>query len=150
MLEHSANVNELVLKLGGWRGKTYPLRVTVDGKQAYLGRTPKSLGYVTLPLKATKGRTVRIELAGAIDEKDEFGMVEVTGKKLPDTADIGTPGALEVIEAEVYEPLNGGEPVLTSGLRSQCPDKGTGAAANSSAITLLRITQVRFFAHFLI
>jgi hypothetical protein len=67
--------------------------------------TPKSLGYVTLPLKPTQGKLVRIELVGAIDDKDGFGMVEVTGKKLPDTADFGTPGALEVIEAEIYESL---------------------------------------------
>lgn len=104
-LERTANVNEIELKLGGWRRKSYPLRVTVDGKEAYSGTTPKSLGYVTLPLKPTQGKTVRIALAGVIEEKDAFGMVEVAGKKLPDTADMGTPGALEVIEAEVYEPL---------------------------------------------
>lgn len=105
-LERSANLNEVVLKLGGWRRKSYPLRVTVDGLEVYSGVTPKSLGYVTLPLKPTPGKTLRIELVGAIDDKDGFGMVEVTGKKLPDTADFGTPGALEIIEAEVYEPLN--------------------------------------------
>lgn len=105
-LERSASVNEVVLKLGGWRRKSYPLRVTVDGREAYSGMTPKNLGYVTLPLKPTPGKTVRIELVGAIDDKDGFGMVEVAGKKLPDTADIvSTPGALEIVEAEIYEPL---------------------------------------------
>ena len=104
-LERPANINEVVLKLGGWRRKSYPLRITVDGKEAYSGTTPKGLGYVTLPLTPTHGKTVRIELVGGVDNKDGFGMVEVTGKKLPDTADLGAPGALEVIEAEVYEPL---------------------------------------------
>jgi beta-galactosidase len=80
------------------------LRVTVDGKEAYSGVTPKSLGYVTLALKPTQGKSVRIALTGAIDDKDGFGMVEVAGKKLPDTAEFGTPGALEVMEAEIYEP----------------------------------------------
>lgn len=107
-LERSANVSEVVLKLGGWRRKSYPLRVTVDGQEAYSGVTPKSLGYVTLPLKPTAaGKTVRIELVGAIDDQDGFGMVEVAGKKLPETADFGTPGALEIVEAEIYEPLTG-------------------------------------------
>ena len=104
-LERPANVNEVVVKLGGWRRKSYPLRITVDGKEAYSGTTPKSLGYVTLPLKPVKGKTVRIALAGAVDDKDGFGLVEVTGRKLPDTAGAAAPGALEVVEVEFYEPL---------------------------------------------
>ncbi|MEA3187260.1 MAG: beta-galactosidase [Chthoniobacter sp.] len=106
-LERPANVNEVVLKLGGWRNKSYPLRITVEGKEAYSGTTPKTLGYVTLPLKPTQGKTVRIELVGAIDDKDGFGMVEVTGKKLDDAAAStgGAKGTLEILEAEVYEPL---------------------------------------------
>ena len=55
--------------------------------------------------RPTRGKTVRIELAGAIEEKDEFGLVEVTGKKLADAAGKGAAGKLEVIEAEIYEPL---------------------------------------------
>ncbi len=107
-LERSATVSEVTLKMGGWRSKAYPLRVTVDGKEAYVGTTPKSLGYVTLPLKPTTGKTVRIALVGAIDEKDGFGMVEVTGKKLDDAKEGGgAAGTLEVIEAEIYEPLTG-------------------------------------------
>lgn len=104
-LERSATVSEVTLKMGGWRSKSYPLRVTVDGKEAYVGTTPKSLGYVTLPLKPTKGTTVRIGLIGAIDDKDGFGMVEVTGKKLEDAKDSREKGALEIVEAEIYEPL---------------------------------------------
>lgn len=104
-LERPANVSEITLKLGGFRSKSYPLRISVDGREAYSGITPKNLGYVTLPLKPAHGKTVRIELAGTVDEKDEFGMVEVTGNKLPDSAGKGGSGRLEVIEAEIYEPL---------------------------------------------
>ena len=95
-----------MLKLGSWRSKSYPLRITVDGQEVYLGKTPKSLGYATLPLKPVHGTAVRIELVGAVDEKDGFGMVEVTGKKLPDTIASSVRGALEIIEAEIYGPLN--------------------------------------------
>jgi hypothetical protein len=103
-LGRQAKVSEVELKLGGWRRKSYPLRILVDGQEVYSGTTPKSLGYVTLPVKPAMGRTVRVELTGAIDDRDGFGMVEVAGKKLPDTADFGTRGALEVIEAEIYGP----------------------------------------------
>lgn len=104
-LEHPAELNELVLKLGGFRRKSYPLRVTVDGQVVYSGVTPKSLGYVTLPLQPKQGKTVRLELVGAIEDKDGFGLVEVTGKKLADAASAGGGGGLEIIEAEVYGPL---------------------------------------------
>ena len=109
-LERSATVSEITLKLGGWRSKSYPLRVTVDGKEAYKGITPKSLGYVTLPLKPASGKAVRIELAGDIDEKDEFGMVEVTGKKLSDTKPAGKSSSLQIIEAEIYGPVAPSKP----------------------------------------
>src|SRR5581483_594384 len=105
-LEHAAKVSEITLKLGGWRNKAYPLRVTVDGKEAYSGTTPKSLGYVTLQLKPTQGRSVRIALAGAIQEGDAFGLQEVAGKKLTQGAG-GGKGTLEIVEAEICEPLNG-------------------------------------------
>lgn len=104
-LETSATVSEVTLKMGGWRNKAYLLNVTVDGRKAYAGTTPKSLGYVTLNLKPTQGKVVRIQLVGKIDEKDGFGMVEVTGKKLDDTKRGGEKGSLEIIEAEIYGPL---------------------------------------------
>lgn len=104
-LERSATVSEVTLKMGGWRSKSYPVRIMVDGKEAYVGTTPKSLGYVTLPLKPTPGKSVRIALAGVIEEKDGFGMVEVTGKKLDDAKAGGGKGTLEIVEAEIYEPV---------------------------------------------
>ena len=109
-LEHPATVSEVALKLGGWKRKSYPLLITVDGRKAYAGNTTKSLGYVTLPLQHAQGKTVRIELVGAIDEKDEFGFVEVTGKKLEDSKGGGAKGALEIIEAEIYAPLSAAVP----------------------------------------
>lgn len=107
-LERPALVSELVMKMGGWRRKSYPIRVVVDGKEVYSGQTPKTLGYVTLPLKPTRGQSVRVELIGAVEDKDAFGLVEVTGKKLEDAVAPakGARGTLEVLEAEIYEPLN--------------------------------------------
>ncbi|MFT4177635.1 MAG: DUF4982 domain-containing protein [Luteolibacter sp.] len=107
-LERIATISEVTLKLGGWRNKSYPLKVTVNGKEAFSGITPKSLGYVTLPLKPTQGDTVKIELTGNIDQKDGFGIVEITGKKLKDAVDRGKveKGSLEILEAEIYEPVS--------------------------------------------
>jgi hypothetical protein len=107
-LEHPAEVDQVVLKVGGFRQKSYPLRITVDGEPAYRGATLKSLGYVTLPFKPLRGRMVRVELTGAIDNKDAFGLVEVAGNKPAEAADANAKGTLEIIEAEVYGPLAGG------------------------------------------
>jgi beta-galactosidase len=101
-LDHPADVSEAVLKLGSFRNKSYPLRVTVDGVEVFSGSTPKSLGYVTLPLKPTMGHTIRVALTGAVDDRDAFGLVEVSGNKFTDTSDKSSNGRLEVIEAEIY------------------------------------------------
>ncbi|HRH46790.1 MAG TPA: DUF4982 domain-containing protein, partial [Pyrinomonadaceae bacterium] len=42
------NINQVVLKLVGWRTQSYPIQILVDDKQVFLGTTPRSLGYVTL------------------------------------------------------------------------------------------------------
>lgn len=104
-LTQKAPVSELTLKLGGWRRKSYPLRVSVDGKEAYAAATPKTLGYVNLTFpQPVSGKNVRLELAGEIEDKDEFGIVEITGKKLEDAKGGGLRGVLEIVEAELYEP----------------------------------------------
>ena len=48
------------------------------------------------------------QLEEAVEDKDAFGLVEVTGKKLEDAVAPakGARGTLEVLEAEIYEPLN--------------------------------------------
>ena len=118
-------VNEVTLKLSGWRTRSYRLRIRVDDTVVYTGETPRSLGYVTLSFPPTQGRTLTIEpdvkRNDAAADGDAFGgIVEVTGEK--DTA--GTLGGaageapadakkkepnptLSIVEAEIYGPLDG-------------------------------------------
>jgi hypothetical protein len=99
-------VDEVVLKLIGWRLRSYPLRITVDGVAVYEGAPAKSLGYVTLPLKPVKGRRLRIALTGPTVDRDAFGkIVEITGAKAGlDTGaeKVAAGGGLGIIEAELY------------------------------------------------
>lgn len=104
MLERPATISEITLKLGQFK-KSYPLRVTVDGKEAYVGRTIPSLGYATLQLKPTQGKAVRITLAGSIEEMGAFDLTEITGKKIEDSEGKRTKGALEIHEVEIYQAL---------------------------------------------
>ncbi|KQV82675.1 beta-galactosidase [Massilia sp. Root351] len=103
-LARTAKLSEVVLKLAGWRERSYPLQVEVDGKQVYDGLTPKGLGYVTLPLAANSGQTVRIALNGVADESNAIKLTEVANQAIADTGANQTPkGVLSIVEAEFYE-----------------------------------------------
>jgi beta-galactosidase len=95
----------LSLRLTGWRLRSYPIRVTLDGHTVWEGQTPKSLGYVDLPLTAATGTKLRITLTGATSDRDAFGnIVEVKDTKAAagTGADMVTPGwKLSIVEADV-------------------------------------------------
>ncbi|SFJ98559.1 DUF4982 domain-containing protein [Caulobacter sp. UNC279MFTsu5.1] len=105
-LDEPQVINEVVLKLIGWRLRSYPLRITMDGVTVYEGVPAKSLGYVTLPLKSVKGRKLRIALTGPTVDRDAFGkIVEITGARAGlDTGaeKVAAGGGLGIIEAELY------------------------------------------------
>ncbi|CAD0006664.1 glycoside hydrolase family 2 protein [Flavobacterium salmonis] len=107
-LEREALISQAVIKFAGWRSKKYPIRIYVDNKEVFNGTTPTSLGYVTLECKPTKGKKVRIELAGATKDSNEINLVEITGKV--DQAGLKSGdkknGELPIVEAEFYEPLD--------------------------------------------
>ena len=102
-LARPARVAEVALKLTGWRDRSYPLKVYVDDQEAWSGLTPKSLGYVTLPLKPVQGRTVRIVLDGQAQEGG-IGLTEVANQANTATGTKGVSTAtLSIVEAEFYE-----------------------------------------------
>ncbi|MDF2193546.1 sugar-binding domain-containing protein [Paraflavitalea sp. CAU 1676] len=105
-LERNATVSEVTLKLNNFRSRSYPLLITLDGKEIFKGATPRSLGYVTLPCIPTVGSKLRIQLAAAATATEGSQMVEVSGKKLDDGVsrdDANAKGTLSIIEAEIYE-----------------------------------------------
>jgi beta-galactosidase len=106
-----AAITEATLKLGGWRQRAYPIRITVDGREVFRGTTPRSLGYVTLPLRAVTGRTLKIQLTKAASSQDPFNMTELENQKNASTGDEQTGrGTLAIVEAEFYEPVADGQP----------------------------------------
>lgn len=97
----------LDLKLGSFRLRRYPLRITLDGQVVYEGLTPTSLGYVTLPLAAKgPGTVLRIALNGLpVDVQENHALVEVNGSvdQAEPTGKAAKP-ILTILEAEVYRP----------------------------------------------
>ena len=99
-----ATLTEATFKLAGWRERSYPVRISVDGQEVFQGNTPKSFGYVTLPLKPVSGSTVKIELIGAASDSDSLKLVEVANQAITDTGANRTPkSVLAIVEAEFYE-----------------------------------------------
>jgi len=75
-LSEPAAIDEISLKLTGWRQRSYPLEVLADDKVVWKGNTDKSLGYISLfidqPVKAKK---YTIRQTGSATDKDAFGQV---------------------------------------------------------------------------
>ncbi|MCX8526366.1 DUF4982 domain-containing protein [Chryseobacterium formosus] len=103
-LKKEALISEVEMKLVSWRNKSYPIKISVDGKVVYQGMTPKTLGYFSIPFAVpTKGKAVKVELMGDVAEKDAFGgVVEITGKKELQEGKKAN-RSLGIVEIEVYE-----------------------------------------------
>ncbi|UOG77326.1 DUF4982 domain-containing protein (plasmid) [Hymenobacter tibetensis] len=108
-LERPAAISEVAMKLVDWRSSQYPIRILVDGKQAFVGLTERTLGYFTAAFPAVTGKTLRIELTGASRNQDAYNIVEITGQKDP-AAGGNQPKAkatLGLVEVEAYEKATG-------------------------------------------
>ncbi|MDR1763864.1 MAG: DUF4982 domain-containing protein [Dysgonamonadaceae bacterium] len=108
-LARDAVVNQVEMKLTGWRMRSYPIQIFVDDTKVYEGETEKSLGYVCISFPPAKGRFVTVKLVGQSSESDAFGgIVEVAAPqageldlfKAPNGGE--TRNELRIVEAEVY------------------------------------------------
>ncbi|MCH5175827.1 MAG: DUF4982 domain-containing protein [Prevotellaceae bacterium] len=76
-LETPAQVDELVIKLTGWRKREYPLQIFADSTLVWEGKTPASLGYVHLPLKPVpNANSITIRLQGSAADSEQFSNVK--------------------------------------------------------------------------
>lgn len=104
--DQPATVSEITFKVSNFRNVSYPIRVYVDGQMVFNGPTQRSLGYMTLAIKPTLGKTLRVELVGAATEGDAFGqIIEVTGQKELAAPTTNPSGTLNITEMEIYAPL---------------------------------------------
>ncbi len=108
-LAQSEKIDQVVLKLIGWRTQQYPLKISIDDKVVYTGTTPRTLGYVTINFPAVTGRSIKIELTGEATNRDALGnIIEITGAPDPNSqANRGGATKLGIVEAEFYQTLRG-------------------------------------------
>ena len=75
-LEEPTAIDEISIKLTGWRQRSYPIEVLADNKIVWKGNTDKSLGYISLFIdKPVKAKTYTIRQTGSASDKDAFGQV---------------------------------------------------------------------------
>ena len=101
-LTRPAAVDEITLKLGSWRTRSYPVRISVDGQTVFKGITSPSLGYVTFTFPPTMGRHVKIELTGSPRDANVGNAVGITGN--PEVGPKSS--AFSIVEVEIYGPTN--------------------------------------------
>lgn len=104
-------INEIDVKLTGWRTKIYPIRILADGHEIFKGNTTQSLGYITIPVKPVLAEKITIELIGRNTEKDGFSKItEVDPTKeldlYKDKTSVDATGQLRIVEIEFYEKNN--------------------------------------------
>ena len=78
-LERKAVIDDICLKLTGWRLRSYPLEIYAGKTLIWNGETERSLGYIHLtPTKRVKTDEITIRLKGAGKDNDAFGgIIEV-------------------------------------------------------------------------
>ena len=96
-LAKKAVVDDICMKLTGWRLRSYPLEIYAGKQLIWSGETARSLGYVHLkPTKAVKTNEITIRLKGAGKDKDAFGGI----------VEVAEPAAGEL---DLFKAKNGGE-----------------------------------------
>ncbi|MCC8020339.1 MAG: DUF4982 domain-containing protein [Rikenellaceae bacterium] len=74
-LERYAEIDDICIKLTGWRLRSYPLEVYAGDELIWSGDTDRSLGYVHLDVKPVRTKHITIRLKGAAHEEDAFGQI---------------------------------------------------------------------------
>ena len=75
-LAEAAAVDQISLKLTGWRQRSYPIEVYADDQLVWRGETPKSLGYVELKIQQpVSASRYTIRQIGSAQDKEAFGQI---------------------------------------------------------------------------
>lgn len=99
-------IDDVCLKLKGFRGTSYPLAVYADGVKVWEGWTPKSLSYVHLPLKnAPAASEYTIKMLGKSTTSDAFTDIKELDSRNDEKLPKGKSATLAIIEIEFLKNL---------------------------------------------
>lgn len=76
VFEKPAKIDEITIKLTGWRNKIYPLAIYAGKQKVWEGTTYPTLGYVHISLpKSARSREMTIRMPGPSRDSSKFGAV---------------------------------------------------------------------------
>lgn len=108
-LERDAEIDDICIKLQGWRSRSYPLEVYAGNTLIWSGNTDKSLGYIHLNVKKpVRANTITIRLKGNTSDKDAFGQiieVEAIAANTMELEKSSSKHQLRIIEVEFLETI---------------------------------------------
>ena len=98
-LAEDTPVDEISLKLLGFRSMSYPIEIYAGKTLVWKGYTPKNLGYTRIPFnrRGIKTNTYLIKMVGKAQEGDAFGAVKEVDKR-NDEKKITGRNSLRIIE----------------------------------------------------
>ena len=133
-LERATVIDDICLKLTGWRLRSYPLDIYAGDEVIWSGETDRSLGYIHLkPTKRVKSDEITIRLKGAGKDEDAFGgIVELAEQQEQSYAGLSSAESRHgKNEVQVVEPAAGELDLFKA--------KNGGATGNE-----LRIVEIEF------
>ena len=96
-LAEKAVVDDICIKLTGWRLRSYPLDIYAGDQLIWSGETERSLGYIHLtPTKKVASDEITVRLRGAGKDEDAFGGI----------VEVAEPAAGEL---DLFKAKNGGD-----------------------------------------
>ena len=109
-LERKARVDEITLKLTGWRNKCYPLAVFAGKKKVWEGMTPATLGYAHIRVdQPVSSDQLTIRMLGPAQNSAKFGDVkELAGGNAGELDRVKTAKGsvdLRIVEVDLLEKL---------------------------------------------
>ena len=105
-LAEDTRIDDICVKMKGFRATTYPIGVYAGDSLVWKGWTPKSLSYIHIPLKnAPKTNKFTIRSLGESTTKDAFGAVQELDSRNNDKAVKGR-FSLKIIEIEFLKNLD--------------------------------------------
>lgn len=111
-LKENTRIDEVSLKLTGWRMRSYPLEIFAGNELIWSGDTERSLGYVHLKVKPVVTDNITIRLKGATVDSDAFGQIVEVAAPVANELDLfkaeggeRTGGELRIVEVDFLQHL---------------------------------------------
>ena len=106
-------VDDICMKLTGWRLRSYPLEIFAGRQLIWSGETERSLGYIHItPTRRVKTDQITIRLRGAGKDKDAFGGIVEVAEPAAGELDLfkakdggNTKSELRIVEVEFLKAL---------------------------------------------